>query len=503
MRLRYDGRRPRRWHAQLVARLAAMPGLRVEIDPRPSAEDWPGNADLLFRLEALLNGIPADGPAARLDPAVATPWPRAGAEAPDLILDLCGDVPAEAAPAVWRLAFDGMPGEIGLLASLLDNRVPVVALFEGERPCCAGRLGTEVRGLILTAFEDGLARTVTLIQAAVAGHGPTLDARPPPPPPIHLTRLDLARRGGRMLARGLARRLYHLCYRAPHWRVGWRRLRDGPDLIDLRRHPGTGWTDLPDDGLRFYADPFAVAQGDGCVLFVEDYIHATGKAVISALRFGPEGPVGRPEPVLEEPHHLSYPFVFAREGAHWMVPESCANGTIDLYRATAFPGGWVKQGTLVEGVAASDATLLEHGGRWWLFATVRHAPATAPAGHGSYSDTLHLWTAPDFRGPWTPHPKNPVLIDIASARPAGPIVSRGGKLIRPIQDCTFGYGNALALARIDRLDLEGFSQTVETRIAAGPLWAGTRLHTLSAAGGYEFIDGSARVPRLPLLSARA
>ncbi|MGH1587213.1 hypothetical protein ACRBEV_01255 [Methylobacterium phyllosphaerae] len=42
--------------------------------------------------------------------------------------------------------------------------------------------------------------------------------------------------------------------------MGWRRLA-GPDLIDLRRHPESGWQVLPDDGRRFYADPFAIARG--------------------------------------------------------------------------------------------------------------------------------------------------------------------------------------------------------------------------------------------------
>jgi hypothetical protein len=78
----------------------------------------------------------------------------------------------------------------------------------------------------------------------------------------------------------------------------------------------------------------------------------------------------------------------------WMVPESCSTASVDLYRAERFPDGWVKQATLVSGVVASDATLFEHDGRCWMFATVQD-------GGGSYSDALHLWSAPALRGPWT------------------------------------------------------------------------------------------------------
>ena len=300
-----------------------------------------------------------------------------------------------------------------------------------------------------------------------------------------------------MLARSVASRLYRLCYNAPHWRTGWRRLA-GPDLFDLGHHPDTGWNTLPDDGRRFYADPFPLAFAGSTHVFVEEFPHATGKAIISAVRFGPDGPEGTPVPVLEEPYHLSYPFVFERDGEAWMVPESSAAGSVDLYRATRYPGGWVKEATLLSGVVASDATLLEQGGRWWIFATLRDAVPEAPAGSGSYHDALCLWSAPNFRGPYTPHPANPVLIDPATARPAGRIVERGGRLIRPVQDCATGYGRALGLARIDRLDPEGFSQTLIGRIEPGPAWPGSRLHTVNTGGGIECIDGSARAPRIRL-----
>lgn len=419
---------------------------------------------------------------------------------PDVIIDLVGDGSHDGSSRVWHLAYDGQRGEVGLLASLLAGRAPWVTLSENGQVVAAARLGTEMQGRVAMAFDDALARTATLIVSALSGRlctGPsgTPPEEAPPPPDMTLPRLGAA--GGRMVAQAVVQRLYRLCFRAPHWRVGWRRL-DGPSVIDLRGHPATGWNTLRDDGHRFYADPFPVTYAGKTWLFVEEFPHATQKGVISAVEIGRDGPVGVPETVLEEPHHLSYPFVFVRDGTVWMVPESGAAGTIELYRATAFPGGWEKVAVLVQDVVASDATLLEHDGRWWMFATVRDAPVGAPLGRGSFSDALHLWSAPDFRGPWTPHARNPVLVDIASARPAGAIVRTADHgLIRPVQDCTEGYGRALGLARIDRLDDGSFRQTVETVLKAGAQWPGSRLHTLNSAGGFEFIDGSARAPRLP------
>ncbi len=498
--LRVDGRSTKRWHADLALRLSRIPDTRVDLDTRPAADaPWPANVDLLFRLERAIHRLPPQAASADLSPSERSLWPSAGGGRPDLVIDLVGDQPDEAARRVWRLRYDGQCGEIGLLASLMAGRAPWVTLSERERVVASGRLGTEMQGRLAPAFDDALAHTATLIAASVAGgvcgrpSGPP--AQVPPQPEATLRRV--AALSTRMVAQAVVQRLYRLCFRAPHWRVGWRRL-DGPSVVDLRGHPPTGWQSIRDDGHRFYADPFALAQAGRTWLFVEEFPHATQKGIISAVEMTRNGPVGTPRAVLEEAHHLSYPFVFERDGAVWMVPESSAAGTIDLYRAAAFPERWEKVASLVQGVVASDATLLEQKGRWWMFATVRDAPVGAPLGMGSYSDALHLWSAPDFRGPWTPHARNPVLIDIASARPAGAIVRRADHaLVRPVQDCTEGYGRALGLARIDRLDDEGFSQTVETVLRAGPEWAGSRLHTLNSGGGFEFIDGSARAPRLP------
>ncbi|WP_238247034.1 glucosamine inositolphosphorylceramide transferase family protein [Methylobacterium persicinum] len=493
--VRLDRSALRGWHLRLLERLSQRADCRLRVETvEGAAGSLPPNAELLFRLEATIHGLPRPGLATPAAPIALSPYLDGAADAPDLVLDLSGGE-ADPRTPTWRLDVDGIPGEAGLLACLFSGRVPLAVLRDGEGAAvAAGRLGAESQTVMLVAFEDYLARTITLIEAALSGAaspglaegalGPLPAARA-----FDIGGWTARRRAAETLARRIARRLYGLCFHGERWRVGWRRIA-GPDLIDLRRHPPEGWTDLPDDGRRFYADPVAIQRNGAVTLFVEEFDYRRAKGVISAVRFGPRGPVGRPEPVLELDTHLSYPFVFEAGGEVWMIPESSRSATIDLYRATRFPGGWVHEAVLVAGVVASDATLLRHGGRWWLFATVRE-------GGGSYSDTLHLWHADDFRGPWAPHPGNPVLIDVASARPAGPIVLRDGALIRPVQDCRGGYGSALGLATILRLDLGGFAQRVETRLAAGAAWPGSRLHMYSAAGGLEFIDGSRR-PRMRL-----
>ena len=90
--------------------------------------------------------------------------------------------------------------------------------------------------------------------------------------------------------------------------------------------------------------------------------------------------------VLETPHHLSYPFVFAHDGEH--LP---AAGVAHLVRHDAVPRARASRTTgsrscVLADDALYDPTLLQHDGSWWLFGTI------ADLGE-SQDDELHLFHA--------------------------------------------------------------------------------------------------------------
>jgi len=479
--LRLDPCRLRRWHVGLAERLARRTGVRLAVEFTDGGPPLPISLELLLSLERLIYGIAGDAITAPVNPDALARFRHADSSA-DCVIDFT-NATRKAAVSTLRVLFDGIADEAAGAAALLEGRTPFVTIIDAATGATVirGHPGTERADVLTLAWRDVLTRTSSIIEAA-------LDATAARQAEGHshhstVTTSSVTRFGLKSLARAAVRAIYRVCYNAPHWRVGWRFV-DGADVIDLRAHPATGWRNLPDDGRRFYADPFPVLHNGRIFVLVEDFVHALGRGVISAVEFNAGGPVGTPRPVLDTGSHLSYPFVFAHGGATWMVPESGAARTVDLYRATDFPDHWVKEATLVSDVVASDATLLELNGVWWMFATVQD-------GAGAFSDALHIWSAPTLLGPWLPHKRNPVVIDIASARPAGRIVSRNGKLIRPVQDCRQGYGAALGLAEITRLDAEGYEQRLDTILRPGALWPGRRLHTLNRAGALECIDGSA------------
>lgn len=480
--IRIDQGAPRFWLLTLIEKLNKMPGVSVGISWSRTAEPLPSCVSLLFLFERMINRLPAGGLAEAAPREAFLPYLLEPTVKPDVVLDLCG--PLETSEATrWYVTFDGTCGEAAALGALLVGRAPIIAIVDARSgvALASGRPGTEANGVLLCAFEDCLARVITLVSAAAKGVARFLPNAAAGSSSLQCG--DVGRFAMKMLVGLVIRRLYTLCTYAPHWRVGWRFV-EGADSFDLLALPAERWNVLCDDGLRFYADPFPFAANGQMVLFVEEFDHRLGRGAIAATEFDAHGPRAAPRTVLATSSHLSYPFVFEHAGEIWMTPESIATKRIELYRAVQFPESWEFVATLVAGVEASDPTLVQYAGRWWMMATVREE-------YGSFSDALYLWSATDLLGPWLPHPRNPVLVDIASARPAGRIVERRGRLLRPAQDCRGGYGRAVTLAEITRLDDDAFEQCILGTLRPGERWPGRRLHTLNRAGRLECIDGSA------------
>ncbi|HEX4768016.1 MAG TPA: hypothetical protein VH414_17255 [Lichenihabitans sp.] len=495
--IRVDRVVPRRWHLALKEAIeAASAGAAVRFTPTEGAATLPGPVTALIALERLVvhRSRPTLCDMVTLDGALLADSDFR----PDAVIDCSG----AAAPAgggsaslAMRPLYDGDPSEAGLVAAILAGAMPEIAienLASGEI-LATGQPSSEAAQGLIGGIVSAVTRVVALVEqillsprgTLVATPGQAVGRQPKSPAAFAL----------RNLVRDCTRAIYHLCFYSPHWRIGWR-WHDGPGVAERGDLGGPAWQVLRDPGRRFFADPFPVTWNGRTVVFFEDLDHKVGKGVISAVELGPEGPLGEVVTVLEEPWHMSYPFVMEHDGALWMVPESSLSGTVPLYRCVDFPHRWERVGTIAEGIEAADCTIFPHDGRLWMMGAVR-------PGHGGYSDILAIYHASSLLGPWQQHDRRPVLVDVAAARPAGAVVARNGALLRPVQDCTLGYGRVLALARIDRLTTSDFAQTILHRIAPGPLWPGKRLHTLNRCGPLECIDGTTYNPRLGSFRAMA
>ena len=157
---------------------------------------------------------------------------------------------------------------------------------------------------------------------------------------------------------------------------------------------------MPIPNNRFFADPVPISWQGRTFVFFEDLDHRVGKGTISAIEFDGTGPVGEVIPVLEEPWHLSYPFLIEHDGDLWMIPESTAHNDVPLYKCVRFPDKWERHSTLLSGFELADATITRHNGMNYLFGAWRDGTA-------GYSDILAIFYAEHLFGPWLPHASNP------------------------------------------------------------------------------------------------
>jgi len=486
--------RSRAWVKRLADRLDRLGArVRLEIVP-PTSTPIPG-LELLLELERLVMRRQRAVGAEQIATTDVAPAPGADFT-PTVVLDLTATPRARPGALTLAAAWNGGYGEDAAIQALFGGTTPlgeVIDLSTGavvER----GLASLETASGLGGAIDSVAARLITLLEAQVRARlegrsrpePPRVPGQPPGP------RRDVARIAATSLAGSLARALYRLTCWAPHWRIGWR-FNDGPGIAETGDFSGPLFRVLPDPGRRFFADPFPVIRDGKAYVFVEDLDHRVGKGIISAIPFDENGPCGEAIPALEEPWHLSYPFLIEYDGVLYMIPESTNARDVALYRCLRFPDRWERVATLLDDLSLSDATVFVENGRWWML-------GTAHDGDGGWSDVLTVHSAPSLFGPWTPLGANPVLVDRTSARPAGAVFRRDGRLWRPVQDCTEGYGAALALAEVTRIDDGGFEQVVRHRLAPGPQWPGRKLHTLNRAGRLEVIDGSVIRPKWPWLA---
>lgn len=245
---------------------------------------------------------------------------------------------------------------------------------------------------------------------------------------------------------------------------------------------------MPPRPRSSWADPFPVETGGRLYVFFEEVPAECSprKGRISLMELDENGLPAIIRPVIEQPYHLSYPFVFEHEGEWYLVPESRQNRSVDLYRCTRWPDQWRLERSLLRNVELVDPTLHYHNGYWWLFA------CQAEVSSGSPQRLLNLYYAKNlFSATWTPHPQNPVVDDTAHSRPAGRLFTDAqGRLIRPAQDCSVRYGYGIVLNHVTELSPELYREEPLHHFAPQPDQIAT--HTYNQTASMIWIDAARR-----------
>jgi len=208
--------------------------------------------------------------------------------------------------------------------------------------------------------------------------------------------------------------------------------------------------DVTDVPAKFVADPFLIKEGEIFYLFFEVFNHDTQQGDLALATSTNSWSWDYQQVIVDEPFHLSYPYVFKWQDEYYLIPESYQDNSIRLYRADHFPLNWSFVATIIEGRDYVDNSIVYYQDRWWLFASV------------TQNDTLYLFHADQLTGPWAEHPSSPIVKDnIHKGRPGGRVFEYNGSLYRYGTDNNSSYGYQHVMAyEITELTLDRYNETL-------------------------------------------
>ena len=205
------------------------------------------------------------------------------------------------------------------------------------------------------------------------------------------------------------------------------------------------------------ADPFLFVKDDILYLFYEskDYKKA---GVIKMVSTTDLSTWTKPQTVLSESCHLSYPFVFQEGGITYMIPETCAFGEVRIYKADndqlshfTYVTTLLKQKEEEDWqISFSDSSIYKKDDIYYLMTTVMR----------NQINELLLFYSKSLAGPYTEHPSSPVVRNMKYGRNAGCILEQEGKLYRVAQDCVKRYGDNVHLVAVDQMNETTYQEHV-------------------------------------------
>ena len=231
--------------------------------------------------------------------------------------------------------------------------------------------------------------------------------------------------------------------------------------------------DVTDVSAKFVADPFLIKEGETWDLFFEVYNNDTQQGDLAVATSSNTWIWNYEKVIIDEPFHLSYPYVFKSDGEYYLIPESYEANSIRLYKADDFPTKWSFVKTLVEGRDYVDNSIVFFNDKWWLFSSV------------TSNDTLYLHYADSLTGPWQEHPLSPIVTEnVHKSRPSGRILVYNDKLYRFTMDVDPPVGTHRVMA-YEITDItptsysEQLAQEAPVVMPSGSGWNAQAMHQLA------------------------
>ncbi len=231
---------------------------------------------------------------------------------------------------------------------------------------------------------------------------------------------------------------------------------------------------------RWFADPFFLhVDEQRIILLAEEFRYQDKKGRLSKLvvnRYNYY--LEELKVILEEPYHLSFPFIYRKDGQVYIIPESSKSGQTDVYTYHEETDE-VKKVALLCHLPLTDAILVDMPNGCQCVLSTKEPTQN--------KDHLQIY-AVDTKG-WqmTEKPLQDVRFESNIARNAGDVFWVDGELYRPAQDCNKGYGHGVVIQHVGYHDGQFAFENIRTFFSDIPEFD-MGYHTFNRMNGLIVMD---------------
>lgn len=238
-----------------------------------------------------------------------------------------------------------------------------------------------------------------------------------------------------------------------------------------------------DNSYRYWtADPFVVKENNRFYLFFEMYDRLKRKGLLGFREIA-ENYCGKMHIIYESSTHLSYPYIYKKDGVYYIIPESADSRELYRLKCTDFPYKWEKEKVITSDKRLADTTPVIYRGKTYYISEITF-------GNGVF-DRIDLFY--DDNGCFTECKNNPVKRDVNTARCAGRFFEYRNKLIRPSQDCGKFYGEKLNFNEVTFISEETYEEKLMKTVSVSDIKLDRKndfvgIHTYNRCENVEVID---------------
>lgn len=237
------------------------------------------------------------------------------------------------------------------------------------------------------------------------------------------------------------------------------------------------------DSYRYWtADPFLFKKYGKYYLFFEMFDRLKRKGLLGYREISNKG-IGKLNVIYECDCHLSYPYIYEKNGNVYIIPESSDSRTLFRLKCVNFPDVWEKE-TVLANDRLVDTTLFQ-------FDDVDYYLSERVCQDYVF-DRFDLFYTDEF-GQFLECKNNPMKVDANTSRCAGKVFSYKGNFIRPSQNCGKFYGEKLNFNKIVEISKESYKEECIKTISVNDISLDSNnnfvgIHTYNKLDNIEVID---------------